>query len=52
MSAKHEQKTAVALLTGDVTSGIKRPLAVEIDIPPESTMKKLGVTFKLRMRDK
>jgi hypothetical protein len=33
MSTKHEEKTVVALSTGDVTSGVKRPLAVEIDIP-------------------
>jgi hypothetical protein len=34
MSTKHEKKTMVALSTRDVTSGVKRPLAVEIDIPP------------------
>jgi hypothetical protein len=28
------RKTMVALLTGDVTSGLKRLLALEIDIPP------------------
>jgi hypothetical protein len=34
MSMKHEFKTVVALSTGDVTSGVKRPIAVETDIPP------------------
>jgi hypothetical protein len=52
MSTKHELKTVVALSTGDVTSGLKRPLVVEIDIPPQSTIKKMGVTFKLCMPDK
>jgi hypothetical protein len=52
MSIKPEKKTVVALSTGDVTSGLGRPLAVEIDIPPKSTIKKMGVTFKLCMPDK
>jgi hypothetical protein len=34
MSTKHEEETEVALSTGDVTSGVKRLLADEIDIPP------------------
>jgi hypothetical protein len=31
MSTKHEFKTVVVLSTGDVISGIKHPLAVEIE---------------------
>jgi hypothetical protein len=34
MWLEYEQETMVALSTGDVTSGIERPLAEKIDIPP------------------
>jgi hypothetical protein len=52
MSIKHEEKTVIALSIGNVTSGVKNPLAAEIEIPPYSTIKKMGVTFKLCMPDK
>jgi hypothetical protein len=37
----------VALSTGDVTSGVKRPLAVEIDIPSEWYIQKMGIVVLL-----
>jgi hypothetical protein len=46
MSIKHEYKTVVTLSTGDLTSGLGRPLAVEIDIPSYSTIKKNGCNFQ------
>jgi hypothetical protein len=52
MLLEHEQKTMVALSTGDVTSGLRRPLAVEIDITPNSTTKKTSITLKRCLRDK
>jgi hypothetical protein len=31
---EHKLETVVELSNGDVTSGLRRPLAVELDIPP------------------
>ena len=36
----------VALSIGDVISGVKHHLAVEIEIPPKSTIKKNGCNFQ------
>jgi hypothetical protein len=46
MLLEHAQETVVAVLTGDVTSGLGRPLAVEIDITSKSTTKNVSVTMK------
>jgi hypothetical protein len=46
MSTKHEDKTVDALSTADITSGLGRPLAVEIDIPPQLTIKKNRCNFQ------
>jgi hypothetical protein len=45
MSIKHEEKTVVALSIGDVTSGVKSPLAAEIEIPP-NRQSKTGCNFQ------
>jgi hypothetical protein len=52
MLLEHEQKTMVALSTGDVASGLGRPLAAESDITPKSTTKKTSITLKQCMLDK
>lgn len=40
MYTEHDKKTTVTLLTGDVTLGLERLLATEIDIRPLWTIKK------------
>jgi hypothetical protein len=52
MLSEHEEETVVALSTGDVTSGLGRFLAVEIDITPKSTTKKTSITLKRFMLGK
>jgi hypothetical protein len=46
MLLEHEYETVVALSTGDVTSGLARPLAVEINITTKSTITKTSITLK------
>jgi hypothetical protein len=42
----HVGGTVVTLPTDDAASGLKRPLAVEIDIPPSSTIDKTSLNFE------
>jgi hypothetical protein len=43
---KHAQETVIALSTGDVSSGLERPLAVKVDIPSRFKNQEKHITIQ------
>jgi hypothetical protein len=46
MCTEHKEATVVALLVGDVISGLIGPIAAEIDKPPSVTTPKTRLTYE------